>query len=419
MMNPPSLVYFFWVTIAVILLVETNAEVEQCQNDCRQSPPFRLVGPTRPWHDKDLLGNDLLLTKSYPYAMAGSYLDLVRFNISYECIYEHSRTATIKNKDGELFQGEKGALLEDITYTVKRTTNSSFDLEMLKFALTNNDSNGSNDNSTSITTIGMSIRVDIVVESDLESSHALLVDRIETNLKGIIANHERNEIKLGEEYFVIERRIKISHFDETRILHAGQPNPYSQFCELGCAYFYSSPNDPLHISECTNKCDEYYKYNVTVEYIDFIEVARLECRDGCQIGLMRCQPGYNCSQIQSRAQEEGGGFEGGWMRHCPAGTYRDVSYDAVEECIPCPPGRFREDIKGRSLEGCSKCPAGTYNGELGISTIRGCHRCPAGTFTNEPGSESCICITPAACNDEFISPGDAEKRETVPFIGRW
>ena len=417
-MSPSSLVYSFWVSIAVIFLVQTNAEVEQCQNDCRQSPPFRLVGPTRPWHghDKDLLGNDLFLTKSYPYAMAGSYLDLVRFNISSECIYKHSKNATIESKDGELFQGEKGALLEDITDTMKKTTNFSFDLEILKFALKNNDSN---ENSTSITTMGMSVRVDIVVESNLESSHALFVDRIETNLKGMIANHEQNEIKLGEEDIVIERSIEISHFDETRILHAGQPNPYSQFCELGCAYFYSSPNDPLHISECTNKCDDYYKYNVTVGYNDLIEVAKLECRDGCQIGLMRCQPGYYCSQIQLRDQEGGGGFEGGWMRHCPAGTYRDISYDAVEECIPCPPGRFREDIKGRHLEGCNKCQAGTYNSELGISTIRGCHRCPAGTFTNEPGSETCVCITPAACKDEFPSPGDAEKRETVPFIGRW
>jgi len=108
------------------------------------------------------------------------------------------------------------------------------------------------------------------------------------------------------------------------------------------------------------------------------------------------------------------------MAHCPAGTYRDVSYDAVEECIPCPPGRFREDVKGRSLDGCSKCPAGTYNSKNGSSTIRDCLRCPAGTFTNEPGSENCICITPSACSEnQMPSPADAEKRDTVPFIGLW
>ena len=53
------------------------------------------------------------------------------------------------------------------------------------------------------------------------------------------------------------------------------------------------------------------------------------------------------------------------MMHCPVGTYRNYAYGSVEEYVPCPPGRFRENIKGRKLESCIKCPAGTYTSHFG------------------------------------------------------
>jgi|AntRauTorckE5430_2_1112549.scaffolds.fasta_scaffold01796_3 hypothetical protein len=418
-MHQSYLVSSFTFVLACVSLIQTNAELEQCQEDCRQSPPFRLVGPTRPWHKQDLLGNKLGLTKSYPFAMAGSYLDIVRFNISYECIYEHSRNATISIvNDASFLEGERVLLFKDVRATLNETVNASFELEVLSFSVDNNENVGGND-AASITTLGIQMQVGIVSESELKSSHPSLMDRIEAGLKKMAANHAGTLIKDQEDDgLVVDRSIQISPFEKTKILHAGLHNRYSMFCELGCAYLFSSPDDPLHISVCTNRCDDYYSYNVTVGYNDLIEAARLECRDGCQIGLMRCRPGYHCAQVQLK-EEEGSGFDGGWMSHCSAGTYRDISYDAVEECSPCPPGRFREDIKGRSLDGCSKCPAGTYNGKPGMTTMKDCHRCPAGTFTNEPGSASCICITPAACDNQFASPADAGKRDTIPFIGQW
>ncbi len=41
---------------------------------------------------------------------------------------------------------------------------------------------------------------------------------------------------------------------------------------------------------CILQCDDNFSYIITVEYSDLLEVARLECRDGCQMALMRCQP---------------------------------------------------------------------------------------------------------------------------------
>ena len=100
------------------------------------------------------------------------------------------------------------------------------------------------------------------------------------------------------------------------------------------------------------------------------------------------------------------------MIPCPAGTYRSVDYDVVAKCTPCPPNHYREDVGGRSLRGCSPCPAGTSTASLGSDSVKNCVRCPAGTFSTR--ASSCVCITPRACAE-----GDAEKRDTVPYIGRW
>lgn len=155
------------------------------------------------------------------------------------------------------------------------------------------------------------------------------------------------------------------------------------------------------------------------------QMARLECRDGCLMALRRCQPGYYCLQVAffvdegdvDNVDDESMHYAGGNMIACPAGTYRDVSYDAVTECTPCPPNYFREDIKGRSLADCSPCPADTSVVEPGSTTIKDCIRCPAGTFSTE--ASFCMCITPQACGDQLPSPADAEKKGTVPFVGRW
>jgi len=102
----------------------------------------------------------------------------------------------------------------------------------------------------------------------------------------------------------------------------------------------------VYLSDCTNKCDDFYAYNITVGYSDLAETARLECRDGCQIALKRCRPGYKCTQVVE-SFEGSGIFSDGSMEYCPTGTYRDVAYDTVEECVDCPQGKYREAKKGR------------------------------------------------------------------------
>ena len=209
--------------------------------------------------------------------------------------------------------------------------------------------------------------------------------------------------------------------------HIGADDQYSfdfpEFCKLGCTYFFvSSDSNSVESSmstlgRCLDQCDERYIYNSsTPPYNDLAEMARLECRDGCLMALKRCQPGYYCSQVTFNDAD--GGYIGGEMMPCPPGTYRDVSYDFVTQCTPCPPNYFREDIKGRSLSACSPCHAGTSAVNPGSTSIRDCVRCPAGTFSTE--ASFCMCITPQACDAEQLpSPADAGKRDTVPFVGRW
>jgi len=209
-------------------------------------------------------------------------------------------------------------------------------------------------------------------------------------------------------------------------LQTPNPNPYSGFCTAGCTFFFNiavTSTEPAKLSTCMARCDETYrsKKHITVGYSDLADTARLECRDGCAIALARCQPGYKCTQTQMYMEGGVEKYTEGYMNICPPGTYRDVSYDQVEECFDCPQGRYREDEKGRYMESCSQCPVGKYVNDTGSESILKCLRCPAGRFGKVPGLALCECITPASCNEpqEYESPADAEKRATFPFIGRW
>lgn len=200
---------------------------------------------------------------------------------------------------------------------------------------------------------------------------------------------------------------------------------FAEFCYLGCNYFFVSsgtgenPSEsPTTLEMCLSQCDDNFSYNITVGYNDLIELARLECRDGCQMALKRCQSGYFCTQISfDDAGPLNKQYNGGNMIPCPAGTYRETSYDSITECIECSPNYYREDIKGKRPSDCSKCPANTSS-RRGSTSISDCIRCPAGKFSVEAGF--CECITPAACDaNQLPDPADAEKKETVPYIGRW
>ncbi|GMH80791.1 hypothetical protein TL16_g08696 [Triparma laevis f. inornata] len=209
-------------------------------------------------------------------------------------------------------------------------------------------------------------------------------------------------------------------------LQTPNPNPFADFCKTGCTFFFSldaTTSKPAYLSECVAQCDFTYRSaeHITIGYSDLAESARLECRDGCQIALARCQPGYRCTQADMYMD---GGVEkwvDGEMAICPPGTYRDVDYGQVEECVECPRGRYREDEKGRYMESCAQCPIGTYVNSMGSSSILKCNRCPAGRFGKFPGLALCECINEKSCLEppEFPSPADAEKRQTFPFDGRW
>ena len=167
-----------------------------------------------------------------------------------------------------------------------------------------------------------------------------------------------------------------------------------------------------------------FTYNLTVGYSDLMEVARLECHDGCYIALKRCQPGYYCTQPvtynDSSAEDGTAMWRDGYMELCPPGTYRETSYHCVDQCLSCPPGRYHNEYKGNSLDSCVKCPAGTYAPKFQSTSILDCIHCQAGTFTKEEGAGSCTCITHAACaKDQLKSPADAEKRDTIPYNGLW
>lgn len=197
------------------------------------------------------------------------------------------------------------------------------------------------------------------------------------------------------------------------------PTTTDSFCKLGCQLFFSE--DPRNTT-CKNICGYYYRIRVTTGYSDFVEEAKLECKDGCDIGLQVCQAGYYCTE--------------GVMTECPPGTYREpianISMKAIgtaTACTPCPGGRYRSLNKGQSADDCSLCPIGKYVNATGSVSETDCQRCPAGKTAAETGSAHCICITADSCDmevkveghpsEEFFKDNVDYFRETVPFIGRW
>lgn len=183
---------------------------------------------------------------------------------------------------------------------------------------------------------------------------------------------------------------------------APDPNVHHEYCQLGCTYYFANTTGSS-VERCHEMCDWTYRYDVTVGYNDLAEVARYECRDGCEIANLRCQPGYACADKE--------------MRVCEPGSYRDNDYEHTLQCVNCPRGRYRDADGGRYMESCSKCPIGKYVNQTGATHINDCLRCPAGTFAPEPGLAVCMCITPFSCALRWEDL--AEMKGSEPFIGRF
>ena len=197
---------------------------------------------------------------------------------------------------------------------------------------------------------------------------------------------------------------------------ATTPSKYSKFCEAGCTFFFAEhPSN----TTCKRRCDATYKYDVDAGYNDLAEVARYECYDGCDLGLMRCQPGYRCDWPSlTGVLAESNWNTSSKMLPCEPGQYRDGDFLHVRSCFDCAPGRYREEIKGRSVESCRKCPRSRYVNATGSDQATDCLRCPAGRFSDSEGAELCKCITRWSCQSDTHKTtnkdeGNAYKREAI------
>ncbi len=177
--------------------------------------------------------------------------------------------------------------------------------------------------------------------------------------------------------------------------------PHAAFCQLGCTHWYSRPTGVVTNVSCKAQCDEVYRYNLSTGYSHLAEVARWECRDGCDLGLLRCQAGYECAE--------------GRMQLCPPGTWRDGNFSTVAACHACPKGSYRAQPGGVAVSSCLKCPPGFYLNATRTADPAQCRRCPDGTFAHEAGMDVCKCITSRSCLPEWQN----YQHDSVPYIGRW
>eukprot|EP00586_Coscinodiscus_wailesii_P018957 CAMPEP_0172517426 /NCGR_PEP_ID=MMETSP1066-20121228/284928_1 /TAXON_ID=671091 /ORGANISM="Coscinodiscus wailesii, Strain CCMP2513" /LENGTH=402 /DNA_ID=CAMNT_0013299421 /DNA_START=286 /DNA_END=1491 /DNA_ORIENTATION=+ len=362
----------------------TTATEDQCHLDCRGQPaPHRRPLRTKPWDERDNRGNELGLTRPHPYFPAGTEMVLLRVEVTLRLRAPRFREELHQFGDAEgevvpeavrrvleeeyfyeslsvrvLGDAERGMLLEVINGNGEDVSYSDWSLEMECIV----DHNGYN--RSSIVEFFDKFIKDVTAASGEEGA------KEEGLFTSVVRELSLNVERLEDATLTILPPYPSDYITSTVLDTALNPNPFAPFCELGCTTFFSTTDHPITIRSCFDVCDATFRYETTVGYNDVMELSRLECRDGCEMALARCQPGYYCSRTE--------------MTVCPPGTYRDVSYEAVSSCVPCPPGRFREDVKGRSLEGgCTKCPVGTYAAGEGSTSVRDCLRCPAGTYNAE------------------------------------
>jgi len=420
------------IILSSLFLNYAKSTEEKCHLDCQAPEYLRLVGPTRPWNSKDTLGNTLSLTKPHPYSHTPSEVTMI--------VYDETFKITLPNfsMNENVFREKEAQVVVKTVEEFMRKRIESVSIKLCEDSALLKDWTTFNTvvNEENIPQVGLNLTIEVAVEHNDPNFtsvdaffYAVLFpllreNKIEEEMQVLYSRYVQKEAisSLYNSTLILKQlRTSDSQFKTYSSLKTNIPNPYSKFCQIGCTYFFSDRSIPIQLKTCTGKCDHYFRYNISVKYNDLAEMARLECRDGCQIALKRCKPGYYCEQIELQEQDiDEKKYRGGNMINCPPGTYRDVSYDNVEECVPCPMGRFREGEKGRSLESCSKCPIGTYANRYGNTSIKNCLRCPAGQFASEEGSGQCVCITSEACKEnQFLSPANAEKHDTVPFIGRW
>ena len=411
--------------IFVILLLTTLQVVdsirEQCQKDCQatgcpltHSSATRLLGPTRPFDYYDTLSNELSLTRPYPYAVMAMEITSVTILIK---LFVHISGSNVGFSETiVLTTEEKLCIVSTVSCTV-----SKFQCEYA--TLQYNESDIKNGN---LILFPISVELQLRYQDTEMRSHkkylnttATIKEWFQSSVAPILTSHlNMNETTNNHLHACVNENLSnqtskriiglsipshkgkeesaITFYNHTEKLAAPRPNPYSRFCEVGCSLFYANTTEEpteiaaasISLRDCMILCDYMYYYNLTLGYSDLMEVARLECHDGCFIGLQRCQPGYYCIQpiiAQHASKSSGIGVEEdpkleatswkeGMMNPCPPGTYRETS----NECLSCPPGSYRNKYLGTGLNSCIKCPVGTYAPNFRSKSILDCVRCPAG-----------------------------------------
>ena len=433
--------FFLVVTIILTNLIKDGfATLSKCYLECKSPPQLREVGPTRPYFEYDPLGEIVSLTKSHPYAITQTQTNVtivevkVVARIVIPSSYSISEEVTLNENERKIVEEIWRGICSTKFESNKVDLDEQHPSKLLEDGIiidigvnihTVAEFNGYDSNQTN-----EFVNEDII-PTLATYFHSSAPYNVTQYLETIVVE---KDVKLLKNAKISLQNLTVVSLDTYSTVMEKSPNIYSKFCCIGCSFFFTSNNktligkdtvsvlkEPLaesYLSSCLGNCDELYSYNISVAYNNLLEIARLECRDGCIIALKRCQPGYFCLQPYETIMNGKNNrtiLVGGSMHPCPPGSYRDIAYNQVSQCIPCPPGRYRESQRGRHVDSCKLCPERTFNPRYGATSISNCERCPAGTFNNEKGASECNCITRMSCDKQY----DAEMRDTVPYIGRW
>ena len=164
----------------------------------------------------------------------------------------------------------------------------------------------------------------------------------------------------------------------------------------------------------------------------------MQCPLSGMIQPFECLPGYYCPEGTSQALP------------CPTGTFSaKVNLSSIDECQPCDPGRYCDDLAQTSTSGdcaagyycrsgasdpqpmggdvnglcpagsfCPEgtmlpipCPAGTTRSTLGAANESECHPCPSGHYC----ADTNLTAPSGICAPGYYCPGGVQQQEPIEF----
>ena len=217
-MNLPSSSAFLIVLLLLCSIYKAVSTLERCRHECEKNVSFREKSTT----------------------MKGIPLASLVFNYSHNCTNTDVNSIGLGQEfEFDVSEEHEKIMIETIESVLRPQFPSyTFDFE-------SNTVHVDGNSQSPLFSFSTSILIYLTQDGSQEcTSFSSCEFEFEQDVKDIIA------AALEETILQLDDCVHNASFDVKLVAREEILNPFSGFCQLGCAHLYASESDPLHISEC-------------------------------------------------------------------------------------------------------------------------------------------------------------------------